>query len=397
MDSWLSKQIAALTNKTRWYWITGVVVILLGLCASHYAAEENFWVKPRRIVYKWLSDRLPIAERPIRCVLVLVDDDQYWLGEPAGRRPTKRDYLGRLISATAVANPAVIAIDFILRSPSPDGNPIDHPEYKQETDALVKAVNDATASTCSVVLPRTMDLKDDGTFTIDSAVYDGHELSDRVYQGYINLPEDDRRVPVNDVKARDGRVLDSFAQAMLRADHVLISVTDAEGRLPFGRFAKLEAFERVLAGDVLCGHKRALRSLEHKIVIIGGYWHEEGLGCGDFIDMHDSPLGSVPGIVLHANYAGNILQSHLYREWKENPSRILEIGTALFVGFVFALELGWWVKALAVIFVASFLVLASVFSIVLFALVFDFFIPVVMIAAHGVLAPFVESRFHTPT
>jgi CHASE2 domain-containing sensor protein len=133
--------------------------------------------------------------------------------------------------------------------------------------------------------------------------------------------------------------------------------------------------------------------LEHKIVIIGGHWHEDGLGRGDFIDMHDSPVGSVPGMVLHASYAENILQSHLYWEWKENPLRILEIVAALLVGFVFALELGWWAKVLAVVFVALLLVLASIFSLLLFALVFDFFIPVVMIAAHGVLAPLVESRF----
>lgn len=393
MDAWRSKQGAALNEKSGWYWMTGLIVLFLGLWMGDYAAHHNFWVAQRRRIYQALTELLPSAHRPIRCALVLVDDDEFWLGKPAGRRPTKRDYLGELILATAAANPSVIALDFILRSPSPDGKPIDHPAYKAETDILVQAVNDVTASTCSVVLSRTMDLKKDGTLTIDSAVYDGHELrSDRVYQGYINLPEDDRRVPVTQIEWGDGRTLDSFAQAMVRADNIAIPAVNPHGGLPFGRFAKLEEFHHVLAADVLRKDKGALRTLEHRIVIIGGHWHQEGWGRGDFIDLHDSPVGEMPGMVLHANYAESILHDHLYWEWKKNPLRILEWVSALLVALVFALDLSWWVKALAVIFLTLLLVLASVFSILLFALVFDFFIPVVVIAAHGVLAPFVESK-----
>jgi len=393
---WLAKQKSALTKKGWLYWLSGFLVICLGLWISNFAAHHNFWTKPRRVAYKFLTDLFPSAQRPIRTVLVLVDDDEYWRGYPAGRRPTKRDYLGNLISATAVANPAVIALDFILRSPSADGNPIDSPDYRHETEILVQAVKEVTASTCYVVLPKTMDLKDDGTFTIDSAVYDSDNFpSGRVYQGYINLPEDDRRVAYTQITSRDGKILDSFAQAIVRADDPDISLVNTNETLPFGRFAKLKRFHPVRAADVLRHDPRALRKLAHKIVIIGGHWHEDAWNRGDFIDLHDSPVGKLPGVVLHANYAENILQSHLYWEWKKTPSHIFELVAALLVGFVFALEIGWWVKALAVISVVLLLILVGVFSILLFAVVFDFFIPVVLIAAHGVLAPFVESKFGT--
>jgi CHASE2 domain-containing sensor protein len=394
VGAWLVKQRDALEKKSLLYWISGIVVIGLGLWTSHLAVHYDLWKAPRRVVYKFLTDRFPDAQRPIRTVLVLVDDDEYWRGYPAGRRPTKRDYLANLMSATAAAKPAVIALDFSLRSPSADGNPIDNPDYRQETLKLVQAVNQAAASGCSVVLPRTMDLKDDGSFTIDSAVYDADEFpADRVYQGYVNLPEDDRRVAFTQITSRDGRTIDSFAQAIVRADDIDVSLVNSDGTLPFGRFARLKQFRRVLASDVLRQDQRVLRKLANKIVIIGGLWHQDAWNRGDFIDMHDSPAGKLPGMVLHANYAENILQSHLYWEWKKILSHILELLGALVVGFVFALEVGWWAKALAVISIAALLALVGIFSILLFAVVFDFFIPVVLIAAHGVLAPFVESKF----
>src|SRR2546430_1229808 len=82
---------------------------------------------------------------------------------------------GSSIDNELAADPSVLALDFRLRSPSPDGNPVDHPAYEAETDALVKAVINA-AKKCPVILPRTVHVDSDGSVTIESAVYDAHQI-----------------------------------------------------------------------------------------------------------------------------------------------------------------------------------------------------------------------------
>ena len=54
--------------------------------------------------------------------LVLIGDDEFWLGELSGRRPVKRSYLAIIVRAldSESVNASVIALDFDLRLPKPN-------------------------------------------------------------------------------------------------------------------------------------------------------------------------------------------------------------------------------------------------------------------------------------
>jgi hypothetical protein len=53
--------------------------------------------------------------------------------------------------------PKIIAIDFDLRSPDPNGSVVDHPEYSGETVKFIEAVKAITSSrNTMVILPRTV-------------------------------------------------------------------------------------------------------------------------------------------------------------------------------------------------------------------------------------------------
>lgn len=348
----------------------------------------------RRNAFKVLHQLFLRPPTPIRTVLVLIDDQEFYLGDPAGRRPMHRDYLARLVRAVAGAKPApaVIAIDFLLRSPSPDGNPIDHPDYKWETAELIAAVNEASPKSV-VVLPRTIVWKNGG-YVNESAVYDDLDIApERVSKGYINLPKGDGKIPFLTVKLPNGNLLDSFAQAIVRADNPHLLTENLDGRLPYGEFNPLERFTRVLARDVLRSDPSALAELHNKVVILAGHWHADGLNRGDFIDVHDSPIGKIPGALLHANYVERMIDSRLYWEWKNGPLQIAEIITALLVALISALKMSWWAKILGVVGIIGLVFVGSIFSLLIFALVFDFFIPAVMIVLHGLFAPVLESKF----
>src|ERR1041384_7495045 len=127
----------------RWtYWAGVVVFIVLGMLFSDWAARQDFWPKARYVPYQFLTTlggRKPPPQTP---VVVLVDDDEYWRGEPARRAPIKRTYLAKLLRAIDAAEPAVIAVDFDLSSPTPDGSVVEHPDYVEETATLLRTIRE---------------------------------------------------------------------------------------------------------------------------------------------------------------------------------------------------------------------------------------------------------------
>ena len=72
-----------------------------------------------RGVFQWLLDHGPRPPEPKYVKIVLVEDDEYWEGSPAGRRPIKRSYLKDLVDHLVAAKAYVIALDFDLRTPNP--------------------------------------------------------------------------------------------------------------------------------------------------------------------------------------------------------------------------------------------------------------------------------------
>src|SRR5262249_32355105 len=153
--------------------------------------EREYWIDKRYKIYQFLQDRMPRKKQPQRTVLVVIGDDEYFKGELSGRVPIKRDYLGKLVHELDAADAAVIAIDFDLRSPTPEGNPVESAEFEAEMAKFLKAVRDALQTTHNhkVVLPKTIGQDDQGGYVLESDIHEGYGFQGGdVLFGYIALP-----------------------------------------------------------------------------------------------------------------------------------------------------------------------------------------------------------------
>jgi CHASE2 domain-containing sensor protein len=393
MAAWLIKQREALKRKGAWYWIRAAVIIGLGVWAGERLSESDLWLNKRRQTYRWLHSLNPRPTHPRWVRIILIEDDEYWLGELGGRKPIHRDYLAKLIRATANADPELIAIDFDLRSPSPDGNPREHPAYQEETTKFCDAVRE-TARRCPIIVPKTLALRN-GSYTTDSDIYDGYDFGNaRVLKGYIGLPNDERLVPAVPLPLNGGGTLDSFARAIVRArsPEILKQEEDSKLALPYADFIDLQSFTTVSAHDVLLGDQASLDKLAHKPVIIGAHWHSRAANRGALIDLHGSPNGDMSGVALHANYVEAMLDSRVHWGWNPLAVHLVEGMGAMLVALIFALNIGPIVKASAVCGMCLFLVGLSIFSLLVLGLVFDFFVPVISALGHGFVERALEWR-----
>ena len=130
-------------------------IIVVGKFVADRVAGSCVWTRPREVLYETyqnLSPRRPYARNT---VVVLIGDDEYWRSIPAGRVPIRRDYLANLVLALDSLEPALIAIDFDLRSPLPDGSIVENPAYQEETQRLHEAIQ-KTSRRRPVVLPKTI-------------------------------------------------------------------------------------------------------------------------------------------------------------------------------------------------------------------------------------------------
>ena len=132
--------------------------------------------------------------------------------------------------------------------------------------------------------------------------------------------------------------------------------------------------------------------LADKLVFVGASWHENALGsvpCVDSpelcVDMHSSPGGMEPGVMLHANYVEAILdRTGTFAPISNTTAELIEIALALALAMIGVLEIhtAWKWAALAIGIVFSIL-----FTYVLLqdlGLFLDFLFPTLMIVAHAI-------------
>ena len=375
-----------LVRKGIWYWTKIALLIVVGVYAGEWLTEREYWIDQRYKVYQFLQNRLPRKPHPQRTVLVVIGDEEYWKGELAGRVPIKRDYLARLVQVLDSANPAVIALDFDLRSPTTEGNPVENPAYQDETQQLLEAVKLASPHR-KVVLPKTIGQDDQQKYVLESDIHSGYDFQGGdVLFGYIALPPDTRQVPLLSLPVQNGQPIPSFSQAILQADNeAILREHHEEATLPYGGYMTSEAFTKVTANQVLSRDPGALRKLAFKVVIVGGNWHDRGYNRGSWIDAYETPVGSIPGILIHANYFEALLDSRIYRPWKGWLSKLIEVLQSLAIAIPFALETRFAYKILAVALISVLLVAFSLLSLMVLGLFFDFFIPEVLVFAHGIV------------
>jgi CHASE2 domain-containing sensor protein len=375
-------------RKGGWHWAQIAILIVLGAYLGHQLGERQRGLQWRYRIYRFqqaLSGKTWVK----RTRLVLVEDDDYWQGELARRAPIKRDYLARLLRAIARADPVVIALDFDLRSPTPDGSIPDHSDYASETDEFIRAVREI-AETTKVVLPTNVNFNPHGSgYITESTIYDRYPLPPgKVLKGYIELPYDLRQVPLP-LPLPSGHPVDSLASAVARAageTEALRRALAGHGALPYGRFLEAESFKHFPASQVLRSDQAALRDmLGHRVVVVGANWSRLAYGRGGRVDETSSPIGRVGAVFIHANYIEALINSDasILRPLGEKTAIALEIVISFGIAYIFALSVGRSRKVVLALLACGGVIAFSYFFWQNLGLFFDFFIPLILLLLHA--------------
>jgi CHASE2 domain-containing sensor protein len=384
-----------LARKGSFYWLRVLILTVAGTALGHWLSDDQIWVDLRYKIYQQqldLTPRKPFAER---VVVVLIGDDDYWKGELGRRVPIKRSYLAKMVRELVAANPAVIALDFDLASPLPDGRLVEHPDYESERKEFLKAIREALERT-KIVLPRTIDFDNQKNYVATSDIHDGFDFGPKklnLYTGYIALPYDIRRVPGPLVIKGVQPSVDSFAVAIAKAyDEAALGRIPKSDSLPFGSYLREEEFRQFSAQEILKRRPEVLGRLAHKIVILGGAWHSQGYGRGSRIDTYFTPVGWIGGAFIHANYVEALLDGRVYSALNEKIVMAIEVTLVLVGAIVFALEIRPFLKWLSATALCLLLLPTSYFLFQNLGLFFEFFIPLLLIAGHSLLDQILEWR-----
>ncbi len=352
----------------------------------------------RLAAFRLLMSSSPRPPQIGHLAIAVISDEEYWGSELAGRKPTKRRYIAGLVRSLCQSGATVIALDFDLRAPLPGGK--DFPDYESETSDLAKAISDSSEH-CRIVLPATLNCPNppDGKCTREPSVLDPYALaqSNAVTWGYINLPSDVRQIPLRRANVESG-TLDSFSQAIAVADSPYVaSRLTAPRRFPYGGFISDKTFEgsgAVLhSRDLLPAPAAALaRLLRGKTVVVGGSWHQYAYQRGPMVDSHLSPVGTIPGVYLHANYAAAILDGRTYVAASSILSESLEALLVASIAVFFAVPIQWgrrwlWIGALGLgLIIASYLLWQN------FGIFLEATIPAILLLGHALLDEYLKMR-----
>jgi CHASE2 domain-containing sensor protein len=382
------------------YWLTVLLLLVAGVWVGHWLGEQNLWIELRYRIYPAFQALTPEDEYPRRTALVVIDDDDYWKGELAGRSPLKRDYLARLVRALDAADPRVIALDIDLRSPLPREGTEELPEYRAETEELLAAIKDVSHRRPVVLASFLAD--EEGGYALAPSVYDRYDFAGgRVLKGFTALPRDLRQVAVY-AGLKGGARADSFAAAVVRPlDERALGHEGGEGELPYGTYYHTKDFPRRSARQIIQGDPAALKEeLGDKIILVGGGWHQSfyrgeesgGEGDEDRVDRYFTPVGYIQGVYIHANYVEALLNHRVRKPLWGGVAALIDVLCSVIMAVIFALELPIRSKLVRVLVLCLLLVVLSYFLWQNLGFFFDFFIPVVLLGAHALLEEWRESR-----
>lgn len=394
-----------------------------------FSVGLSFWLGPR--LERWepfqplrysashfVDELIPRAARPKSTVLIEVRDAEFW-GRNQGRVPISRDLLASIVSAVAYYRPPVIAIDFDLSSPDPSLPQLDFPAYRKENENLLTALSNA-AKTSKLVLPLRLAAHDgptqspecSGLVDVIPTPFAAAQVGSNSW-GYLNVNDDVRKLPLDGYFCAGGKKVAyaSFSTAIAQAQSAtlgykylegqsepltnFIAAKDfEEGQRRFAASAILASIESVPASALALGFSRdtatlAQSSLWSKLrssaVVIGAQYHRDGPGRGQFVDLHDTPTGQIPGHELHANYVESLLDDRA--KWAVNPYLLKAIKLAVTIVLTFVLishmpdlvKSAWLLGSLIALFLLAYLGSLAL------GLFVETVLPAVLIAGHFVV------------
>jgi CHASE2 domain-containing sensor protein len=403
----MKARVRAALRKT----ISVATLITIGLILlGSYVSESGFLRRHFPVIvsvelhFHRLLNRLDFREAKSKFVTIVeVDDSSFWHPPFSGVQPTNRRALADLALSASKQFPAVIAFDFAWKSPTWEPRDDDvrgkGNKYLLETISAIATRKKAPVISKSVPVVVTTGLVDNkhGAWIREPNIFE-----DTAYEkagasvGHINLPLDPRQIPLQmkawEWNSRYEREFDSFAfevaEAYERAAHISPSVGDNSsirdamnvGEFVFGGFLDRDAFPRVSASDLLKS-KGTANLCQNRIVLIGGTWHQYSENNGPLIESFRSPVGSIPGVYLHANYIESLLDGRFQKAVPAWLAVLIDLVLAviLYVASSLPQRLG----ARIVLFVVLFSPLAIAYVLSASAgLYLDFIIPLLLLSAH---------------
>jgi CHASE2 domain-containing sensor protein len=388
----LSQYRRQLAGRSIAYWLSAAVSVVIGMAAGYYLDHEDYAIEARYAVHGALQNFLHGDRHAKRTVLVLIDDQEFWKGELGRRIPVKRTYLAKLLRKLGGAQPALVGIDLVLRSPAVDGSLREHPDYSRETQNLIDAIRDVSRR-LPIVLPATFRHTPAG-LVLDAAVYSGADFTPgEVRIGHILPPSDMRRLPVTQRMADQSRLY-SFAAAIAETlDPAAVRPFKDDDALPVSTFMPEAEFPVISSRAVLAASDEQLRrTLRSKAVILGAAWNERAFQLPPRVDQHLTPIGSMGEAYVQANWVEALLDSRVYPQLDRVLAIALEALLSFAVAVVFALrigalhKLGWTLALCLGAMLLGYLLLQNL------GVYFDFYLPVLVLAVHAAIAKVLEWR-----
>jgi CHASE2 domain-containing sensor protein len=409
-----------LSQKGLRYWLSVTVIIAACTIGSGYVYDHLDLEGRRSELFQWLLENGPHPPEPKDVKIVLVEDDEYWEGDPAGRQPIKRTYLKTLVNHLVDAKAHVIGLDFDLRTSNPDSTAIPA-DYEQETLELIETIV-ASASRGTKFVLATPIFYDGQSYRQDADPYQAyglckpnddripkesqisHELAQAIRAnrhknitcGYIYLPDDSLVIP-SSIELNDKTELDSFALSVAKAGWFdLNSVRNLGSRIRYANFISESKLRNPKAPILFSasavlekGEKEDIHAVKTALggrsiaVIVGGNWSTYAVGRGPPVDEHQTPVGPIPGAMLQANFVEAILDNRIFLFVPEGVLRSMEVFFSAIAAIVFALSQTTLRQIMNFALLCSALLITQWAALHGFALFFDAYVPLLGVALHS--------------
>lgn len=290
----------------------------------------------------------------------------------------------------------------------PDKNcPLPLTSYDQMVQFLTnasKALARNGSQGCRLVLPQHLKREANGALTpvtsVEQEIVRTRNLANVCF-GYTALNRDLRTIPWHSESAA-GVEVDSLARVAVRLKNPNApALNRSRDTSPISSFWRPENFQTIRASEILAQGTRVKGS--GLVAIIGGDWHTTAKGLGLAADpTHDSPVGPLPGYLLHANYIESLLSEvFVGRVLSSHWGILIEIG---FIGlFLYLIEVLrrasifegrnplWHILASAA-FLAAVVLMTSLVLQVLANIYFDVAIPALMAFGHAGAHDYYEAK-----
>jgi CHASE2 domain-containing sensor protein len=392
-------------GKRSWIdWLIFCGLLAFSVWLGYKLSSKTIWIRTRAKIYQSLTTFGRPARYPQRTAIVLLNDDDYWIETPAsstnpappqlaGRSPTNRAYLAALIEKLTQAQVGLIVLDFDLRSPNNDPTTHDLPAYEAENGLLFTAIREVGKNSHQIVLASELS-KQGNELAATRNIYDSANLPESsTHKGYIELPLDIRRVPVDvPVGSHDSAIPLALA-AVKAVDPVAYDrvTSQDETDFPYSQFMPLATFNKTEPGrtlftgrDILEADPRDLTAqLLNRIVLIGAGWHTLAHGQGPWADNHPTPAGDLPGVLVHANYIEAVLQNSTAKPFPESIAIVLEVLLVLLLSVFGMFEIHWVWKWSAVLASSLGVIVFSYLLLHTFGIMLDFFFPLIFVGLHS--------------